>query len=69
MFEKEIVVYAVNSCIDVNSSHSIFHNSTSEFVITFEKQTFRRVSINEKTTTQERKAQNLSMLSGVIDPV
>ena len=62
-------MYAVNSFIDVNSSHSIFHNSTLESVITFEKKTFRGVSINEKTTTQERKAQNLSTLSGVIDPV
>ena len=62
-------MYAVNSLIDVNSSHRIFHNSASESVITFGKKTFRRVSINEETTTQERKAQNLSTLSGVIDPV
>ena len=52
----------------VNSSHRIFHNSASESVITFGKKTYRRVSINEETTTQERKAQNLSTLSGV-DPV
>ena len=53
----------------VNSLHLNFHNSASESVITFGKKTFRRVSINEETTTQERKAQNLSTLSGVIDPV
>ena len=51
----------------VNSSKGIFHNSVSESVITFGKKTFQRVSINEETTTQERKAQNLSTLSGVID--
>ena len=38
-------------------------NSASESVITFgKKKTFRRVSINEETTTQERKAQNLRVL-------
>ena len=52
-----------------NSSHRIFHNSASESVITFGKKTFRRVSINEETTTQERKAQNSSTFAGVIDPV
>ena len=46
---------------EVNSSHLIFHNSASESVITSEKKnkkTYRRVSINEETTTKERKAQN-----------
>ena len=60
---KKTVVYAVNS------SHLIFHNSALESVITFGKKTYRRVSINEETTTQEKKAQNLRTLSGVIDPV
>ena len=70
MFEEEDrSAYAVNSLIDVNSSHRIFYNSASESVITFGNKTFRRVSINDETTTQERKAQNSSTLSGVIDPV
>ena len=62
-------MYVVNLLIDVNSSHHIFHNSASESVITSGKKTFRRFSINEETTTQERKAQNstspvFSTLSG-----
>ena len=61
-------MYAVNSLIDVYSSHRIFHNSASESVITFEKKNISSL-INEETTTQERKAQNLGTLSGVIDPV
>ena len=56
--KKKTVAHAVNSLIDVNSSHRIFHNSSSESIINPGKNTFRRVSINEKTTTQERKAQN-----------
>ena len=58
---KKTVAHAVNSLIDVNWSHRIFHNFSSESVINSEKKkTFRRVSINEETTTQERKAQNLT---------
>ena len=34
---KKTFAYAVNSLIDVNSSHRIFHNSASESVITFGK--------------------------------
>ena len=75
--KKKTVAHAVNSLIDVNSSHGIFHNSALESVITSGKKTFRVVAINEETTTQERKAQNstspvFSTLSGgdfVIDPV
>lgn len=63
------VVYAVNSLIDVNLSCHIFHNSASESVIAFGRETFWRVSMDEGMTAQERKAQNLSLLSGVIDPV
>ena len=61
--KKKTVVYAVNS------SNRIFHNSTSESVITFGKKTFRRISINEETSTQEGKEHNLSTSSVVIDPV
>ena len=67
--KKKTVAYTVNSLIDVNSSHRIFHNSASESVITSGEKAFRRVSINEESTTKERKAQNstspaFSMLSG-----
>ena len=41
--ESKTIAYAVNSLIDDNSSHRIFHNSASESVITSgkKKKTFR----------------------------
>ena len=68
MFEEKDA-HAVNLLIDVDSSHRVSHNSALESVITSGKKTFRRVSINEETTTQERKVQNstfpvFSTLSG-----
>ena len=38
--KKTTVVYAVNSLIDDNSSHRIFHESTSESVTTSGKKHF-----------------------------
>ena len=55
--------------VELTTSRMAIESPVSGVITSGKKKTFRRVSINEKTTTQERKAQNstsplLSTLSG-----